>query len=256
MDSEGQVTGNFSGPVVAFESFGNAASTLNFVPAQVPAGLPALYVPFFATGGGYETDLNIINSSDQAVTLTAQIFDSGGGQVSPARQITLIQAQQLSTTVAELFQVQSFTSGYVRIQVPQMAKGFWTFYPAISGHARIRSGQSSSTVIPLSGYPQPDSSILASGTASGQFQGIALVNPTNSTVSVTMQALTSAGAMIGATTINLAARQISSRLIGEYFSAAIPEGSAIRISASAPVVATSITGSLSGDTLRASPALR
>jgi hypothetical protein len=254
-NSAGQISGSFTGPVVAIQSFGSS-TTLNLVPAQVPAGVGNLYVPFFATGGGYETDLNIINSSSQAATLTAQLFDSTGSQTSPAREIVLSPAEQLSTTIAQFFQMQTFASGYVRIQVAQVARGFWTFYPAVSGYARIRAGQASSTIIPISGYPHTESAILASGVAAGQFQGIALVNPNSSAVTVTMQALADTGGLLNTVTIDLAAGQISSRLIGEYFSAAIPEGSVIRISSTAPIVATSITGSLNGDMLRSSPGLR
>lgn len=253
----GQIGGSFGGPVVAFESFGTA-STLNYVAAQVPAGLPSLYVPFFATGGGYETDLNLINSSDQLVTLTAQLVDNQGSAIaSSTRQITMPAGGQLSTTVGQLFQVQNLiSSGYVRLQVPPVSRGFWTFYPAISGHARIRGGQSASTVIPLSGYPQSDSSILESGVSSGFFQGIALVNPNNGTVAVTLQALSSTGAVLLTATVNLAAGQISSRLVTEYFSAAIPEHSVIRVTSALPIVVTSVTGSSSGNLLRAAPGLR
>jgi hypothetical protein len=254
-NAQGQIAGSFNGPIVAIESFGTG-TTLNFVPAQVPAGQAALFVPFFATGGGYETDLNIINSSGQTVTVTAQAFDSAGLQTSSARQITLSASEQLSITIAQLFQMQQFASGYIRIQVPQVARGFWTFHPAISGHARIRLGQSSSTVLPISGYPHSDSSILASGVAAGQFQGIALVNPTSDAVTVTMHALTTTGVSLGTATVSLAGGQISSKLIGEYFSVAIPERSVIRITSTAPIIATSITGSLNGDMLRATPALR
>lgn len=255
VQSDGQIRGSFGGPVIALESFGTS-STLNFVAAQVPVGLPSLYVPFFASGGGYETDLNVINSSDQAVTLSAKLVDSQGSPVAAPRSITLAPSQQLVTSISQLFQMQSFASGYVKLDVPQVARGFWTFYPAITGYARIRSGQSASTVIPLSGYPQPTSSIPTSGVTAGQFQGIALVNPTDAPVTVNLLALSPAGTVLATASVNLAAGQISSKLITEYFSVAIGEHSVIRVNSSAPVVATSITGSSNGDALRAVSALR
>jgi hypothetical protein len=157
---------------------------------------------------------------------------------------------QLAITVAELFQIRNPASGYVRIQVPEANRGFWRFFPTITGHARIRVGQSASTVIPLARHPLQDSFILSSGTGEGQFQGIALVNPTNSTVSVELQALRADGSAIASTTISLAGGQISSRLLTEYFATTVPESSLIRVTASAPIIAVSITGTFTGDLLR------
>src|SRR5204863_8645171 len=93
----GQIIGNFGGSVITVESFGTA-STLNYVAAQVPAELPSLYVPFFATGGGYETDLNLINSSDQPVALSAQLINNQGTLVAQAQTVNIPAGQQLAAT--------------------------------------------------------------------------------------------------------------------------------------------------------------
>lgn len=250
--ASGQVMGSFSGPLVAFESFGTANS-LNFIAAQVPAGL-ALYTSFFASGGGYETDLSFINSFDDRVTVSAQLVDHLGSPIGTARLFTLAPGEQLTGSVGQLFQTTGFVSGYIRVQAPQISRGIWTFSPAIGGHARIRS-QSGSTGVPISVYPQTDASILESGVSSNQFQGIAIVNPNSTAVTIMLQALNSAGAVLGTTTVNLDAGQISSKLVSEYFPVAIPEHSVIRVTSSAPVVTTSVTGSLSGDVLRAATGL-
>ncbi|MBI2149908.1 MAG: hypothetical protein HYU27_04795 [Acidobacteria bacterium] len=256
MQATGQIAGSFVAPVVAVVSFG-AAETLNIISAQAPVGLPALFVPFFATGAGYETDLTLINTSNLTVTLDAQLVDAQGVVVTGTRRlITMPPSEQLVTSISELFGLRSFRSGYVRILAPQIARAFWTFYPAITGHVRIRTGESGSTAIPLSRYPYPDSFLLGSGVPSGGFQGIALVNPNNSDVNVTLRALSSTGTTLETTTVSLAAGQIFSRLTNELFGISIPERSVIRVTGTAPVVATSITGSLTADVLRSVSSLK
>lgn len=251
----GQVSGTFGNAVFVTESFGGA-NTLNLLAAEAPAEVPALYVPFFATGSGYSTDLSVINMSGEAVSLTAQLYDHQGAPAGSSKTIGLSGSQQLITTVADLFGVQGFSSGYARIQVPQSARGFWTYYPAITGHVRIRTGQAGSTVIPISGYPLQDSYLLGGGAPTGQFQGIALVNPNASAVTVTLQVLSSAGVVQQSATVNLAPGQIVSKLISETLSTTVPERSVIRATATAPIVATSITGTVAGDALRSVPAQR
>ncbi len=155
-----------------------------------------------------------------------------------------------------MFQLSSFATGYVRIQVPQGGFGPFISYPAITGYERLRSGQAASTVIPFAIYPMTDSAVLNSGTSTGMYQGVALLNPSSATATVTLQALSNTGSLLGTATVNLAAGQISSKQISEYFSVSIPEGSVIRVSSSVPIVTTSITGSMSGDTLRSTPGLK
>jgi hypothetical protein len=250
-EADGQLSGSFPGSVIAVESFGS--SSLNFISAPVPVGLPSIYVPFFATGGGYETDLYLLNPSEQTVTLTARLL---GSTSSGSVALTIPPGQQLATTVAQLFGIQSLSSGYVRFELsPSNRFSPWPSYPPITGHARIRLGQTASTVIPISASPQVTSFILNSGVPAGYFQGIALANPNPSTSIVTLEALNSAGTVLGTATVEMAADQMASRLLTELFAVAIPEGSVIRVRATVPTFATSIVGSLTGDLLRSTLAI-
>jgi hypothetical protein len=173
-----------------------------------------------------------------------------------SQSMILAPSAQTVTTISQLFQLSDFMTGYVRLQVPERGFGPFISYPAISGFVRIRSGQTAATPIPFAVYPMTDSSVLNSGTSSATYQGIALLNPGSSGATVALTALNNAGMVLGTATVNLAAGQISSKQISEYFMVAIPEGSVIRVSSSTPIVTTSITGSISGDTLRSTPGLR
>ena len=250
----GYVFGNFTNPVVAFESFGDS-NALTVSALRPPASAASLFIPFFAVGNGFQTDVNLINVSGETVTLKAQLFDAAGSQVGPAVLITMPANEQVDVPVQTVFTSLSAT-GYIRIDPPRLSRGFFSFYPAITGQARLRSSQGGSTVIPLSAQPLSDSFILGSGTAANEFQGIALVNPTASAVAVNLQAMSPNGTVLSNTMLTLNPGQVVSRLTTEFFSSGVPAQSVIRVTSSAPIVATAITGSTSLDMLRSLPALR
>jgi hypothetical protein len=253
--TDGQVVGSFASSVIVFESFGNS-SELNLLQARPSPGVESLYVPFVSVGGGYETEINLINSSDETVTVSAQLFDAQGVRIQSVVPITMAPSDQVAKTVRELFSVQNVSSGYVRIQVPQFSRGFWRFYPDITGHARIRTAQGGSTVVAISNYALQDAFLLNSGNSAGKFQGIAIVNPNSTAVNITLQALSANGTVANTATFSLRAGEISSKLLSEHFTGNVAEGSVVRVTGSAPIIATSVTGSIGGESLRAIPALK
>ena len=180
----GYVSGVFSSPVAAFESFGSG-SALNQVAVQPPAAQGSLFIPFIAGGPSFGTDVNLINLSDQIVAIQANLFNSTGSQVGTTLLITMLPGDQLVSSVQQIFS-SSPATGYVRLDLPQLQKGFFMYYPTIAGMARIRSSAGGSTVIPLSAYPLGDAFDLGDGASAGGFEGIALVNPGSSAVNVTI----------------------------------------------------------------------
>jgi hypothetical protein len=250
----GYVQASFSAPVILFETFGESGATNTFG-IQPPASAGSLFVPFFAAGNGFDADINLVNVSDETVTLTARLFDGSGSPAGDAVPILIRPEEQVAAPLKQIFSGAP-AAGYARFEVPQMFKAFFSFYPAIVGHVRIRSAQGGSTVIPLSAHPLQDSYILGSGTLSSEFQGIALVNPGTLPVSVTLQAMNPSGTVLGSANIALGAGEMSARLTNQFFGAGIPADSVIRITATAPVVSSSIIGSNGLDVLRALPVLR
>ncbi len=250
----GYVFASFSSPVVAFESFGEG-NALNMVAIQPPASVSSPFIPFFAVGNGFQTDVNLLNESEETVTLKAQLFNATGMQVGPDVLITMPPSEQLAIALDRIFS-QVPSTGYVRFEVPQLFKGFFPYFPNISGHARLRSSQGGSTVLPLSAYALQDAFILGSGTGANEFQGIALVNPSASAVTVTLQAMSSGGTVLANSTLTLNPGQAADRLISEFFSGALPSQLVVRVTASAPIVTAAITGSFGLDALRSLPVLR
>jgi len=252
--SAGYVFASFSNPVVAFESFGES-NALNMVAIQPPASVNSFFVPFFAVGNGFQTDVNLLNESDHTVTLKAQLFNGTGAPVQPNVLITMPPGEQLAIDLDRLFS-QVPATGYIRFEVPQLFKAFFAYFPTISGHARVRSSQGGSTVIPLSAYPLQDAFILGSGTGANEFQGIALVNPTAAAATVTLQAMSPGGTVVANSTLSLNPGQVVTRLTTEFFGGGVPAQLVVRVTASAPIVTASITGSYVLDALRSLPVLR
>jgi hypothetical protein len=251
--ASGYVFGSFSGPVVAFESFGEN-NTLNMLAIEPAAAVRSLFVPFFAVGNGFQTDVNLLNVSEETFTLKAQLFSGTGASIEPNVLITIPPNQQLATAVDRLFS-QVPATGYIRFEVPYLFKGFFPYFPSISGHARIQSSQGGSTVVPLSANPLQDAFIPGSGTGAGEFEGIVLLNPTTSAVTVTLQAMNLNGTVLSSTSLTLNPSQVVVRLTTEFFSGGLPPQLVIRVTSSATIVTAAITGSNTFDVLRSLPVL-
>jgi hypothetical protein len=249
----GYATLTFSDAVVAFESFGPG----NLVAVLPPAAEPGLFIPFVVGGSGFQTDANLINLADQTVTLQAALYTGSGIQVGSTQSLTLAPGQQLTSSLQSVFSLQQLPdTGYVRLTVPQLSKGFFTYYPTISGLAQIRSTQGGTTVIPVSSYPLADAFVLGDGTSGGGFEGIAMVNPAASNVSVNLLALNLDGSVAATASLTLSPGQVVSQLTTQLFKGALPAQTVIRVTSSAPIAVTAISGSTALDQFRSLPVLR
>jgi len=252
--SSGYISGDFSLPVIADESFGDSTN-LNLLAIQPPAVVAVLYAPLSVVGNGFQTDINLINVSTDSVMLRAQLYNATGTAVGPVVFITIPPHEQLARSVAQIFP-QTATTGFIRLEVPQLMSGFFPYFPLISGHAQIRSVQGGSTVIPLSAFPLSDQYILGSGTGASEFQGLTLINPGATAASVTLQAMNGGGTVTASTAVTLNGGQVTSRLVTEFFTGGLPPQSVIRITSSSPLVVTAVTGSTTLDILRSLPVLK
>jgi hypothetical protein len=250
----GYASAVFSNQVAAFESFGTG-NALNLTAIQPTASEASLFIPFIAGGSSFQTDVNLINLSDQIVALQAELFTGNGTQVGSTQLITMLPGDQLVSSIQQIFS-QSPDTGYVRIDLPQLYKGFFSYYPAIAGMARVRSLAGGSTVIPLSAYPLADSFVLGDGTSAGGFEGIAFVNPTGSNVAVTLQALNLDGSLAAAASVTLSGGQVVSQLTNQLFNGGLPAQTVIRVTSSAPIAVTAISGTTALDQIRSLPVLR
>jgi hypothetical protein len=75
-------------------------------------------------------------------------------------------------------------------------------------------------------------------------------------VTVILQAVKLDGTVAGSATVRLSARQLATQLIDQLFNGTLPAQTVIRITSSAPIAATAITGSITLDQILALPVLR
>src|SRR5262249_6251850 len=161
----------------------------NLQPIQPPAAQPSLFVPFIAGGNNFRPSVKLINVAHDIVTLNAGLFANDGSLLA-TQPITMQPAQEIVQSLQQMFS-QSPDTAYVEFDLPQTGKGFFISYPLIDGQAQIDTTQGGSTVIPFSANPAADVFILGQAISSRTFEGIALLNPTASNVTVTLRALKS-----------------------------------------------------------------
>src|SRR5262249_26702804 len=170
--------------------------------------------------------------------LSAALFASDGSLLA-TQPITMQPTQEIVESIQQMFS-QSPDTAYVEFAMPQTGKGIFISYPLIDGQAQIDTTQGGSTVIPFSANPSADAFILGQAISSRAFEGIALLTPTASNVTVTLRALKSDGTVAATATLNLKSRQLAAQLTDQLFNTALPPQTIIRITSSAPIAATAI----------------
>jgi hypothetical protein len=245
----GYASAVFSDSVIAYESFGKG----NLEPIQPPAAQPSIFAPFIAGGTSFKPSVKLINVSHQVVTLNAGLFGSNGSLLA-TQPITMQPTEEVVETMQQMFS-QSPDTAYVEFALPQTGQGIFASYPLIDGQAQLETTQGGSTVIPLSANQSADTFILGQAISSTAFEGIALLNPTTSNVSVTVRALKVDGSVAATATLTLSPRQLSAQLTSQLFNGALPPQTVIRVTSSAPIAVTAITGSTGLDQILALPVM-
>jgi hypothetical protein len=245
----GYASAVFSDSVIAYESFGKG----NLEPIQPPAAQPSIFAPFIAGGTSFKPSVKLINVSHQVITLNAGLFGSNGSLLA-TQPITMQPTEEVVETMQQMFS-QSPDTAYVEFALPQTGQGIFASYPLIDGQAQLETTQGGSTVIPLSASQSADTFILGQAISSTAFEGIAFLNPTKSNVSVTVRALKIDGSVAATATLTLAARQLNAQLTSQLFDGTLPPQTVIRVTSSAPIAVTGITGSTGLDQILALPVM-
>jgi hypothetical protein len=243
----GYASAVFSDSVIAYESFGKG----NLQPVQAPITQASLFIPFIAGGTNFKSSVKLINVSHETVTLNAELFATNGSLLA-AQPITMQPAGEIVESTQQMFS-QSPDTAYVEFDLPQIGKGFFLSYPLIDGQGQIESLKGGSTVILMSANQSADALILGEAISSAGFEGIAFLNPTTSSVLVTVRALKFDGSVAATATLTLGARQLAAQLTDQLFNGVLPSQTVIRITSSAPIAVTAITGSSALDQILALP---
>jgi len=220
----GYVRGTATGPVVAFESFGNTQA-LNVLNAQNPNARQETYhIPHFAVGvavgARYDTEINLINTHpSQTAVMDMWALDDDGvalaGVVNPV-EISLEPGAQLILGMASSFgfSEQEFATGSLRIDVEAFFLGPIPSLPTLSGSIRFATERLSAS-LPLSSTLQPNALFPHVAQTAALFTGVAMVNTQATPVSQIVEVFSQSGVLVGSTTLTLAAGARKTALLAQ-----------------------------------------
>ncbi len=254
----GYVTGATDIGLVVSERFGDTSSS-NALQGQLAVPRSRFLVPHFVVGGGYSTELNLVNmDSARAAQLTLTAYDNrgvdiGGGPVNifiaPGNQYT----QMVDRTFPALSG--SFTNGYIRIDTATSYQGpFATFTPIVGSVRFTSAGGHGSTALSI--FLPASSDFVYSHVAqnSGYFTGVALVNPNSTAISVNLEVLAADGTSVGATSLQLQPGQKVAKLVYELVPASAGQsGGYVHVQSTLPITSYSLFGTDDGNQLSAIP---
>jgi hypothetical protein len=253
----GYVIGQSDVSLVVRETFGNSLDS-NVLPGQAGQALNTIYLPHFASGGGYTTELTLVNADlTLAANLTVTLLDDNGTQIASPATISIQPRAQTIQTLAVLFPglTASLTTGYIRIDEAQTFKGPFGFMPSIVGSLRFSlANGSSSSALPLITPSASEFVYSHVAEAAGYWTGIAILNTNSTSASVSLQVFTAGGASLGTKTLTLQPGQKTAQLLdGLVPAAAGKSGGYIHITSSVPVTSFSLFGTNDGRSLSAIP---
>ena len=249
-----------SGQLVVSERFGNALD-FNILKGQLQNSQATFYVSHFVSGGGYSTELNLINLSpsntDAIMTLTA--FDNIGNQIGTTSLTIPHGGAQLIKTVDQLFTLGgAFVSGYIRVDLQPFYQGPWADIAPVTGAVRFSTTTgSASSALPL--FLPASQSFVYSHTAQnlGYYTGIAFLNTGTTTANVTMQVFTKDGTSVGSTSLVIPPNQKIAKLLREWVAASAGQvGGYVQVQSDQPVISFALFGTDDGKVLSAIPAQR
>jgi len=259
MFSGGYIRGSVGGEgAVAFETFGSEQS-LNLLSAQ-PLSLSerSYSIPHFAVGGGFDTELNLINtnSSKSATLRVSALDDEGNLRLSPV-QISLAPGEQSIFHISSLFGLSSDEQivGSLRIDLEDGLLDSSLDLASVNGSVRLRSSDGRlSASLPLILPRDADAFYAHVAQDLGFFTGVAVLNPQGNPVEVTVEAFDQVGDQVGQSTFTLPGRGRKAKLLLELIPATAGQvGGYFRVRSEEEILSFALFGDLAGESISIIP---
>lgn len=258
MFSGGYIRGSAGGDgVVAFETFGNEQS-LNLLSAQPlsPSGR-SYSIPHFAVGGGFDTELNLINTdSSRSVTLRVMALDDqGNARLNPV-QVSLGPLEQGIFNLSSLFGISSdeLAVGSLRVDIEDVLDS--SLEPtSVNGSLRLKSSDGRlSASLPLLLPHDADAFYAHIAQDLGFFTGVAVLNPHGNPVEVTVEAFDQVGDPLGENTFTLPGGGRKAKLLLELIPATAGQvGGYFRVRGAREIVSFALFGDLASESISIIP---
>jgi hypothetical protein len=212
--------------VIGYQSI-DGGVTVFALPAQPPSTATKLYSAQFASGGAgdirFFTDLNFINTSAQPRTIQLQLIGNNGTPVTPLVSRQLAPGAQIRTRGESIFDLPDPALATVLTEgsLVVTADG-----PGVIGDVTFGDPLNERFVasLPLDGTPASNLvlSQVAQGSGGGPkpyFTGVALFNPNDNDVMVTLDVFSEGGVKTGTVTFPLARGNRTSRTLPQFIPA-------------------------------------
>jgi hypothetical protein len=212
--------------VIGYQSI-DGGVTVFALPAQPPSVATKLYSAQFASGGTgdirFFTDLNFINTSAQPRTIQLQLIGNNGTPVTPVVSRQLAPGAQIRARGESIF---SLADASLATVLTEGSLVVTSDGPGVIGDVTFGDPLNERFVasLPLDGTPASNLvlSQVAQGSGGGPkpyFTGVALFNPNENDVMVTLDVFSEAGVKTGTVTFPLARGNRTSRTLPQFIPA-------------------------------------
>jgi len=199
-------SGNMSSPpdskVIAVVEGGRVLTVDNdgdFIADTLERVLDSSVLGQFPFGGGWYAALYFTNTNSYSVSVTVNFIDDNGSPLNvpgTGTSATMNLAAQ-ATAIIEAPNSGSLNEGYASLALPPGVTAYGVFRQSVSGFADQEA------VVPLASARSTAVSLTYDETS--YITGVAIVNPSPVANTVTITVFDNTGAMVGSTTVNLAA---------------------------------------------------
>ena len=250
----GYITGQSDFSLVIHNAFGNAleSNVLKALPS-LPVG--KFYIPHFAEGGQYSTELTIVDTSYKIpAELTLTLLDDSGATLpindNPVK-VTIAARAQWKKTLADLFPAlgPDLTTGSIRIESKIVNFGPFGSSAPLMGAVRFSSTVgSASATIPLILDPAPKLVYSHVAQDLGYFTGLVVQNTNEESADLTIDVYSKDGMLVGSYSSVLEPGERFAKLLYELIPASEGQiGGYIRIESDAALTSFALFG---GDDLK------
>jgi hypothetical protein len=242
----GYIHGDSALPLIIRENFGNALES-NVLDLKMSISQTAYFIPHFASGGQYSTELTLLNTDSSFVAdATLTPFNDSGVAIAGPVNVRIMPGAQIVRTVASLFPDlgNALVAGSIKVAIKPTNRGPIVYAPPLIGCVRFANVDgSASASLPLLITPSNDFVYSHVAQKGDWFTGVAVLNPNADPASVTVAVYTSEGTLTGTYGTTLQSGERFAKLVYELIPASRGQlGGYVRVSSNAYLTSFALFG--------------
>jgi hypothetical protein len=200
-----------------YESFGGVSGDIAVLAGQdLTKGAGTLYAPQYVVGGPWRSTLSIVNLGLDPGSVTLRLVGEDGTQIGNTRTLTISGGGKIYVSDQSFFGGSSAGSPALPVQgyVEVTASGMWLSGSVVFGDANRGTFSAS---MPLISTLHPAMVLSQVASNATYFTGVAIVNPSGSSVTATVDLHSADGTLLNTVEQIIPAGQRRAQLLTEYF---------------------------------------